>query len=93
MQTWLGRGKSLQVGITICCLVAFILYGYDQGVLSGILTNEDFLAQFNHPTDTETGIMVSCFNLGCLAGCFGKSTFPSKSRPAPTPAERLTTNA
>ncbi|KAL2106144.1 hypothetical protein VUR80DRAFT_7220 [Thermomyces stellatus] len=70
MRSWMGRGKSLQVGITICCLVAFILYGYDQGVLSGILQNEDFLDQFNHPTDSETGIIVSCFNLGCLAGCF-----------------------
>ena len=52
--------------------MAFILYGYDQGVLSGILQNEDFLNQFDHPTDTETGIMVSCFNLGCLVGCFGR---------------------
>lgn len=72
MRTWLGRGKTLQAGITICCLVAFILYGYDQGVLSGILQNEDFLNQFNHPSDSETGIIVSCFNLGCLAGCFSK---------------------
>lgn len=85
MRTWLGRGKSLQVGITICCLVAFVLYGYDQGVLSGILQNEDFLEQFNHPTDTETGIIVSCFNLGCLAGCFGtsKPSYPISQKRAP----------
>ncbi len=72
MRSWLGRGKSLQVGITACCLVAFVLFGYDQGVFSGILQNEDWLDQFSHPTDTETGIIVSCYNLGCLVGCIGE---------------------
>lgn len=88
MRSWLGRGKTLQVGITICCLVAFILYGYDQGVLSGILQNEDFLEQFGHPSDSETGIIVSCFNLGCLAGCFSKL-----SRSAVLPRPRSDSNS
>uniref|UniRef100_A0A8H7K4U4 Major facilitator superfamily (MFS) profile domain-containing protein n=1 Tax=Bionectria ochroleuca TaxID=29856 RepID=A0A8H7K4U4_BIOOC len=65
----LGRGKSVQVGVTICCLVAFVLFGYDQGVLGGILENEDWQRQFGYPNDTETGIIVSCYNLGCLTGC------------------------
>ncbi|KAL3956080.1 hypothetical protein ACCO45_008926 [Purpureocillium lilacinum] len=69
MRTWLGRGRSLQVGITTCCLVAFVLFGYDQGVFSGILQNADWLDQFGHPSDTKTGIIVSCYNLGCLTGC------------------------
>ncbi|KAH7187952.1 general substrate transporter [Fusarium oxysporum] len=65
----LGRGKSVQAGVTICCLVAFVLFGYDQGVFGGILQNEDWQNQFNHPNDAKTGIIVSCYNLGCLAGC------------------------
>lgn len=69
MQAFLGRGKRLQAGVTICCLMAFILFGYEQGVFGGILENQDWLDQFNHPSDTETGIIVSCYNLGCLGGC------------------------
>ncbi|RKK65671.1 hypothetical protein BFJ69_g16081 [Fusarium oxysporum] len=65
----LGRGKSVQAGVTICCLVAFVLFGYDQGVFGGILQNENWQNQFDHPNDTKTGIIVSCYNLGCLAGC------------------------
>ncbi|KAF4914924.1 Sugar transporter STL1 [Colletotrichum viniferum] len=65
----LGRGKGLQMGVTICCLIAFVLFGYDQGVFGGILQMEDWLDQFNHPSDSETGIIVSCYNLGCLVGC------------------------
>lgn len=72
MHYWLGRGKGLQFGITVCCLIAFVLFGYDQGVFSGILQNEDWQAQFGHPGDTQTGIIVSSYNLGCLVGCIGE---------------------
>ncbi|KAJ6017930.1 general substrate transporter [Penicillium sp. IBT 35674x] len=70
MRSWFGRGKSLQAAVTACCLVAFILFGYDQGVFSSIVTNEDWMRQFNYPNDSEEGIIVSCYNLGCLLGCF-----------------------
>ncbi|KAF6819423.1 hexose carrier protein [Colletotrichum musicola] len=66
----LKRGKALQLGVTVCCLCAFVLFGYDQGVFGGILQMEDWLNQFNHPSDSATGIIVSCYNLGCLGGCF-----------------------
>ncbi|KAJ0307885.1 hypothetical protein COL516b_003857 [Colletotrichum fioriniae] len=74
----LGRGKSLQVGVTICCLIAFVLFGYDQGVFGGILQMEDWLDQFGHPSDSETGIIVSCYNLGCLTGCVLNFIFGEK---------------
>lgn len=69
MKSWFGRGKTLQFAVTVCCLCAFVLFGFDQGVFGGILQNEDWLNQFNHPSDSETGIIVSCYNLGCLTGC------------------------
>ncbi|KAJ5487993.1 Major facilitator superfamily domaingeneral substrate transporter [Penicillium desertorum] len=69
MRTWYGRGRSLQVAVTSCCLVAFVLFGYDQGVFSGIIGNEDWRKQFGYPNDSEEGIIVSCYNLGCLLGC------------------------
>ncbi|KAL2814110.1 general substrate transporter [Aspergillus granulosus] len=71
MRTWFGRGKKLQLAVTSCCLCAFVLYGYDQGVFGGILENEDWLNQFEHPGDTLTGFITSSYNLGCLVGCFG----------------------
>ncbi|KUL89213.1 hypothetical protein ZTR_03672 [Talaromyces verruculosus] len=69
MRSWFGRGKSLQLAVTACCLTAFVLFGYDQGVFGGIIENEDWLNQFHHPSDSKTGIIVSCYNLGCFAGC------------------------
>ena len=67
--SWFGRGRSLRLAITMACQMAFILYGYDQGVFSGIVGNEDFLNTFGHPDSALEGIIVSIYNLGCFSGC------------------------
>ena len=43
--------------------------GYDQGVFSGIVGNEDFLNVVNHPSSALEGIIVSIYNLGAFTGC------------------------
>lgn len=43
--------------------------GYDQGVFSGIVGNENFLDVVNHPGSALEGIIVSIYNLGCFTGC------------------------
>ena len=64
-----GTGRSLQLAITISCQLAFVLFGYDQGVFGGIVGNEDFLNQFGHPDSAFEGIIVSIYNLGAFSGC------------------------
>ena len=66
---WFGRGVRLQVAISAVCTIAFILFGYDQGVFSGIVGNTDFLATVNNPDPSLLGIIVSIYNLGCFTGC------------------------
>lgn len=66
---WYGRGFKLRAAITIACQLAFVLFGYDQGVFSGIVGNADFLDTFNHPSPGLEGIIVSIYNLGCFTGC------------------------
>ncbi|KAL4893233.1 putative MFS sugar transporter [Aspergillus ambiguus] len=62
-------GFALQAAIWVACGMAFILFGYDQGVFSGIVENEDFLGTMGHPGDSLLGIIVSIYNLGCFSGC------------------------
>ncbi|KAK4494624.1 hypothetical protein PRZ48_013980 [Zasmidium cellare] len=66
---WYGRGTKLQVAITVACQLAFVLFGYDQGVFSGIVGNEDWLNTFGHPGSGLEGIIVSIYNLGAFSGC------------------------
>lgn len=35
---WFGRGFKLRAAITIACQMAFVLFGYDQGVFGGMQT-------------------------------------------------------
>lgn len=66
---WYGRGKTLQAAITIACQLAFVLFGYDQGVFSGIVGNEDWRNTFGKPSSGLEGIIVSIYNLGAFSGC------------------------
>jgi MFS family permease len=64
-----GTGLPLRIAITFACQLAFVLFGYDQGVFSGIITNPSFLETFNNPDPGLEGIIVSIYNLGCFSGC------------------------
>lgn len=47
----------------------------DQGVLSGILVNEDWLTLFNQPSATIQGLVVSVFLLGAWISSYPASWF------------------
>ncbi|WPH01755.1 Hypothetical protein R9X50_00460700 [Acrodontium crateriforme] len=71
------RGQKLQMAVAIIAGLDFLLFGYDQGVMGGILTLPSFLNQFP-PIDTRNdssshkstiqGITIASYNLGCFAG-------------------------
>jgi MFS family permease len=46
-----------------------VLFGYDQGVFSGIVGNEDWRNTFGHPSSALEGIIVAIYNLGAFSGC------------------------
>lgn len=77
--TWYGRGFKLRAAITIACQLAFVLFGYDQGVFSGIVGNQNFLDTFDHPSPGLEGIIVSIYNLGCFTGCILSFIFCEKT--------------
>lgn len=62
-------GRPTRWAITFSCQLAFVLFGYDQGVFSGIIGNDHFLNVMGHPNDALMGIIVSIYNLGCFSGC------------------------
>ncbi|CUM53872.1 unnamed protein product [Debaryomyces tyrocola] len=68
------RGKPLRVAITVCCTIGFSLFGYDQGLMSGIITGKQFNEEFppTHGTDQHAtviqGAVTSCYELGCFFG-------------------------
>ena len=71
MQKYLGlSGDSLVAAVTICSSAGFLLFGYDQGVMSGVVgyPNNYFAIDFNNPDATMTGLIVAIYEIGCFLG-------------------------
>lgn len=62
-------GRTLVILITFTCSTSMMLFGYDQGVLSGIIgADNQFGQDFNHPDANTQGLIVSVYQLGNVAG-------------------------
>ncbi|KII95678.1 hypothetical protein PLICRDRAFT_170294 [Plicaturopsis crispa FD-325 SS-3] len=62
-------GRSLEIALIITCGSAQLLFGYDQGVLSGLIGLDEFLSVFGYPDANLLGLIVSLYALGCFFGC------------------------
>ncbi|EPQ30069.1 uncharacterized protein PFL1_02186 [Pseudozyma flocculosa PF-1] len=62
--------RTLLNGIMAACGAGFLLFGYDQGVMSGLLASPPFQAQFPRMADDATlqGQVVALYEIGCFAG-------------------------
>ncbi|QPC73349.1 hypothetical protein HYE68_004101 [Fusarium pseudograminearum] len=66
---WGKTGKGLQKLITIVATTDFLLFGYDQGVMSGIISAPAFTEDFPQVLDeTYEGFVVSIYAVGCFLG-------------------------
>lgn len=68
------RGKKLHLAITLTSVVGFSLFGYDQGLMSGIISGTQFVKEFPPLAgDSEhvavlRGAVTACYELGCFFG-------------------------
>lgn len=83
MKKYFGlQGKSLHKAIATLAGVGFVLFGYDQGVMSGLLTLDTFIETFpemdvtsKHLTADQKsynssiqGLTVAIYEIGCMFG-------------------------
>lgn len=71
-------GLGLRILFTVTCGISYLLYGYDQGFMSGVLIASDYLDQMGYPSTFMQGFITSIYELGCLAGCIASFTFSEK---------------
>lgn len=63
------RGNSLIAAITISSASCYLMLGYDQGVLGGLVAQPSFLNAIGNPSSGYLGTIVALYNIGCLVGC------------------------
>ncbi|TNY22881.1 general substrate transporter [Rhodotorula diobovata] len=78
MPTYMGvNGDKLGHLITVCAAMGFILFGYDQGVMSGIISAPQFIsvfpacdpaAQGSYKASVLQAFYVAIYEIGCLGG-------------------------
>ncbi|KAI9751631.1 MAG: Ubiquitin-conjugating enzyme E2 H [Chaenotheca gracillima] len=67
------EGRNLMLHISIAGSLGFLLFGYDQGVLSGLNAADEFLSTFNRPSSALLGTINAIYEIGCFCGavsCF-----------------------
>ncbi|KAI9016567.1 general substrate transporter [Phycomyces nitens] len=62
------KGKALFAASTLLAAIGFLLFGYDQGVMSGVVSNELFKETMGNPDSALMGAIVSLYEIGCMAG-------------------------
>ncbi|GAA6007633.1 sugar porter family MFS transporter [Rhodotorula paludigena] len=70
-------GLPLLTVLTLCCGTGFLLFGYDQGVMGGLIGGEDFLNTFPslRTNSTLLGATVAIYEIGALFGSLFASLY------------------
>lgn len=73
-------GKPLGLAISVVATMGFLLFGYDQGVMSGIITGPAFNAAFPQTLNNSTwqAFVTAIYEIGCLFGAIFQLTFGDK---------------
>ncbi|MCJ1472133.1 hypothetical protein MMC13_000780 [Lambiella insularis] len=61
-------GPPLIAAITSVCSAGFLLFGYDQGVMSGVVVSQYWLAQMSHPSTVMIGTITALYDVGAALG-------------------------
>ena len=64
-------GALLVAAITSVCSSGFLLFGYDQGVMSGVVVSHYWLAQMGHPSTIMVSTITALYDIGAVFGAIG----------------------
>lgn len=62
------KGNVLVAAITSVCASGFLLFGYDQGVMGGVVVSSYFLDAMGHPSSLMLGTITSLYDVGAVFG-------------------------
>ncbi|KAI9020663.1 general substrate transporter [Phycomyces nitens] len=63
------KGPALFRATTLLAAIGFLLFGYDQGVMSGVVANDGFKATMGSQDNSAlVGAIVALYEIGCMFG-------------------------
>jgi len=82
VRTYAGlNGRPLGLLISTIATTGFLLFGYDQGVMSGIISADPFNDYFPSTKDNSVyqGFVTAIYEIGCLIGAIFVLSFGDKT--------------
>ncbi|KAF7862561.1 hypothetical protein EAF04_007434 [Stromatinia cepivora] len=62
------HGPPLIAAITSVCSAGFLLFGYDQGVMSGVVISSYWLSSMGNPSTLMIGTITALYDVGAIFG-------------------------
>ncbi|PQE09614.1 sugar transporter STL1 protein [Rutstroemia sp. NJR-2017a WRK4] len=69
------EGRPLFAAVTALTCLGFLLIGYDNGLMGGLVNSTGFNHTFHNPSPTITGLIVAIYEVGCFLGSVATSIF------------------
>ncbi|KAM0212469.1 hypothetical protein ACHAPQ_008396 [Fusarium lateritium] len=69
------QGQSLILTVSVLTSLGFMLIGYDNGLMGGLVNTSAFKTTFNSPDSEMIGVIVAIFEIGCFFGAIFTSIF------------------
>lgn len=68
------KDTALVAAITSVCSFGFWLFGYDQGVMSGVVISQPWLTQMDNPSTVMIGTITSLYDIGAIVGAIAAAS-------------------
>lgn len=72
----LPYGSLLIAAITSICSFGFLLFGYDQGIMPGIVISDYWLSAMSSPSIFTIGTITALYDDGAFLGVFPRLSLP-----------------
>ncbi|KAF6802603.1 hexose carrier [Colletotrichum sojae] len=72
------QGQKLVLAVSVLTSLGFMLIGYDNGLMGGLVNAPAFNITFDSPDPTMTGLIVAIYEIGCFLGCVATAFFGEK---------------
>ncbi|KAF7946202.1 hypothetical protein EAE96_009205 [Botrytis aclada] len=69
------EGRALFTAVTSLTCLGFLLIGYDNGLMGGLVNATGFKDTFKNPDPTIVGLIVAIYEVGCFLGSVATSVF------------------
>ncbi|KHN97316.1 sugar transporter STL1 [Metarhizium album ARSEF 1941] len=69
------QGRALLLTVTVLTSLGFMLIGYDNGLMGGLVNAPAFGRSFGHPGPKMIGLIVAIFEVGCFFGSILSAVF------------------